>query len=92
MDIDRVSKILLCVLLLMLSLLVGKLFLTSRSAQAQARSYNHITYLGGFNANTGAVIILLDTRNGNVWSYGLTEGRVYYVGQLVELGQPLVRH
>ena len=91
MSLDRVSQTLLCVLVLMLGLLAVRPFLTQGTAQTRAKSYDHVRYLGGFNANTGAVIILLDSRNGNVWSYGLTEGRVSFVGQLTELGQPLVR-
>ena len=91
MCIDRVSKTLLCVLVLMLGLLVCRPFLSPGAAQTRARSYDYVRYLGGFNTSTGHVILLLDSRNGNIWSYGLTEHRVSYVGQLTELGQPLVQ-
>jgi hypothetical protein len=103
MSMDRVSKTLLCILVLVLGLLVCRPFLNPGAAQSpgaaqkpgatqvRARSYEHVRFLGGFNTSTGAVIMLLDSRNGNIWSYGLTERRVSYVGQLTELGQALTQ-
>jgi hypothetical protein len=91
MYIDRASKILLGVLVVMLGLLVCRPFLHHGLAQQRVRSYDHVRYLGAFHAGTGEVLLLLDARNGNIWSYGLTERRVNYVGQLTELGQPLVQ-
>jgi hypothetical protein len=35
-------------------------------------------------------MVLLDTRHGDVWVYGLTERTVLYLGQLTELGRPRV--
>jgi hypothetical protein len=91
MYLDRFSKTLLCILVLMLGLLVFRPFFSPEAAQTQARNYDYVRYLGGFNTSTGQVMILLDSRNGNIWSYGLSERRVSYVGQLTQLGQPLVQ-
>jgi len=34
-------------------------------------------------------MVLLDTRSGDVWIYGLTEQSVIHMGKLTELGRPL---
>jgi hypothetical protein len=91
MFLDRISKTLLGIVVVVLSLLVFRPFLNPGAAQTQARNYDYVRYLGGFNASTGQVILLLDSRNGNIWSYSLIDRRASFVGQLTEMGQPLVQ-
>ncbi len=86
---NSVTRILLCVLVLLLAVLAFRPFLGPEAAPAQVGSYDHVKYLGGFGNSTGAVIILLDARNGTLWSYSLTDRRVSNLGKLTELGKPL---
>src|SRR5437762_13626465 len=87
---DRTTKILLCALVLFLGFLAGRAGLDLAAGPARTGSYDYIQYLGGFVGSSGAAMVLLDTRNGAVWIYGLTEQSVIHLGQLTELGQPLV--
>jgi hypothetical protein len=91
MHIDRVTKVLLGVLVLVLAVLAFRPFLASEAAPPPrvARSYDHVKFLGAFGSGIGANILLLDATNGNIWSYNLIDQRATYVGQLTELGQPL---
>jgi hypothetical protein len=89
--IDRVTKILLCVLVFLLAFLSTRTFLGLTAASGSMRKYNYIQYLGGFVGSSDAAMVLLDTRNGDVWLYGLGEPTVLYLGQLTELGRPLTR-
>jgi hypothetical protein len=90
MHLDRITKFLLGVLVLVLGLLAFSSYLHSEAVPPLGRrSYDHVRFLGGFGSGIGASIILLDTRNGNIWSYNLTDRHSTYVGQLTELGQPL---
>src|ERR671923_2257857 len=89
--IDRVTKMLLCALVFFLAFLSTRIFLDLTAASGHASKYDHIHYLGGFVGNSDAAMVLLDTRNGDVWLYGLGEQTVLYLGQLTELGRPLTR-
>jgi hypothetical protein len=89
--VDRVTKILLCALVFLLAFLSTRTFLDHTAASGPLSKYNHIQYLGGFVGSADAAMVLLDTRNGDVWLYGLGEPTVLYLGQLTELGRPLTR-
>jgi hypothetical protein len=89
--IDRVTKILLCALVFLLAFLSTRTFLDLTAASGPLSKYNYIQYLGGFVGSADAAMVLLDTRNGDVWLYGLGEPTVLYLGQLTELGRPLTR-
>jgi hypothetical protein len=88
---DRVMKILLCALVFLLAFLSTRTFLDFTAASGHMSKYDYIQYLGGFVGSSDAAMVLLDTRNGDVWLYGLGEQTVLYLGQLTELGRPLVR-
>jgi len=88
---DRVTKVLLCTLVFFLGFLSTRTFLDLTSASGPMSKYDHIQYLGGFVGNSDAAMVLLDTRNGDVWLYSLGEPTVLYLGQLTELGRPLTR-
>jgi len=89
--IDRVTKILLCALVFFLAFLSTRTFLDPTAASGPVSKYDHIQYLGGIVGNSDAAMVLLDTRNGDVWLYGLGEPTVLYLGQFTELGRPLTR-
>ena len=89
--IDKLTKILLCALVFLLAFLGTRTFLDLTAASGPMSKYDHIHYLGGFVGNSDAAMVLLDTRNGDVWLYGLGEQTVLYLGQLTELGRPLTR-
>ena len=89
--IDKLTKILLCALVFLLAFLGTRTFLDLTAASGPMSKYDHIHYLGGFVGNSDAAMVLLDTRNGDVWLYGLGEQTVLYLGQLTELGRPLAR-
>src|SRR5438093_9847102 len=89
--IDKLTKILLCALVFLLAFLGTRTFLDLTAASGPLSKYDHIHYLGGFVGNSDAAMVLLDTRNGDVWLYGLAEPTVLYLGQLTELGSPLTR-
>jgi len=89
--IDKLTKILLCALVFLLAFLGTRTFLDLTAASGSMSKYDHIHYLGGFVGNSDAAMVLLDTRNGDVWLYGLGEQTVLYLGQLTELGRPLAR-
>jgi len=89
--IDKLTKILLCALVFLLAFLGTRTFLDFTAASGPMSKYDHIHYLGGFVGNSDAAMVLLDTRNGDVWLYGLGEQTVLYLGQLTELGRPLAR-
>ena len=89
--IDKLTKILLCALVFLLAFLGTRTFLDLTAASVPMSKYDHIHYLGGFVGNSDAAMVLLDTRSGDVWLYGLGEQTVLYLGQLTELGQPLTR-
>src|SRR5919108_6541955 len=89
--IDRVTKMLLCALVFFLAFLSTRIFLDLTAASGHMSKYDYIQYLGGFVGSSDAAMVLLDTRNGDVWLYGLGEPTVLYLGQLTELGRPLVR-
>ena len=88
---DRTTKILLCALVLFLGFLAGRAGLDLAAGPARTGSYDYIQYLGGFVGSSGAAMVLLDTRNGDVRIYGLTEQTVIHLGKLTELGRPLAR-
>ena len=88
---DRLTKILLCVLVFFLAFLSTRIFLNHTAASGATSKYDYIQYLGGFVGSSDAAMVLLDTRNGNMWLYGLGEPTVLYLGQLTELGRPLTR-
>src|SRR5215831_17481054 len=88
---DRVTKILLCTLVFFLGFLSTRTFLDLTAASGPMSKYDHIQYLGGFVGSSDAAMVLLDTRNGDVWLYGLGQPHVLYLGQLTELGRPLTR-
>lgn len=90
MRLDNGTKVLLGALVLVLALLAVKPFLASEAAPLQqARSYDHVRFLGSFGSGIGAKVILLDARNGDIWSYGLLDRNATYVGRLTDLGEPL---
>jgi len=89
--IDRVTKILLCALVFFLAFLSTRTFLDLTAASGHISKYDYIQYLGGFVGSSDAAMVLLNTRNGDVWLYGLGEQTVLYLGQLTELGRPLTR-
>jgi hypothetical protein len=89
--IDRVTKILLCALVFFLGFLTTRVFLDLTAAPGHMGKYDYIQYLGGFVGSSDAAMVLLDTRNGDLWLYGLSEPTVLYLGQLTELGRPLIR-
>jgi hypothetical protein len=89
--IDRMTKILLCALVFFLAFLSTRTFLDLTAASGSMSKYDHIQYLGGFVGSSDAAMVLLDTRSGDVWLYGLGEPTVLYLGQLTELGRPLTR-
>ena|GEM_PF-1881716 len=89
--IDRMTKILLCALVFFLAFLSTRTFLDLTAASGSMSKYDYIQYLGGFVGSSDAAMVLLDTRNGDVWLYGLGEPTVLYLGQLTELGRPLTR-
>ena len=86
---DRVTKILLGALVFFLAFLSTRTFLDLTAASGPMSKYDYIQYLGGFVGNSNAAMVLLDTRNGDMWLYGLSEPTVLYLGQLTELGRPL---
>ena len=88
---NRVMKILLCTLVFFLGFLSTRTFLDLTAASGPMSKYDHIRYLGGLVGDSDAAMVLLDTRNGDVWLYGLGEPTVLYLGQLTELGRPLTR-
>jgi hypothetical protein len=88
---DRMAKAMLCALVLFLGLLAARAFLDVTAGPVRAGNYDYIQYLGGFVGHAGAAMVLLDTRNGDVWIYGLTEQTVIYLGKLTQLGRPLGR-
>ena len=88
---NRVMKILLCTLVFFLGFLSTRTFLDLTAASGPMSKYDHIRYLGGLVGDSDAAMVLLDTRNGDVWLYGLGEPTVLYLGQLTELGRPLAR-
>src|SRR5262245_62195000 len=90
-QIERVIKILLCPLVFFLAFLATRVFLDLTAAPGHMGKYDHIQYLGGFVGSSEAALVLLDTRNGDLWLYGLAEPTVLYLGQLTELGRPLIR-
>jgi hypothetical protein len=89
--IDRVTKILLCALVFFLAFLSTRTFLGLTATSGSMSKYDYIQYLGGFVGSSDAVMVLFDTRNGDMWLYGLGEPTVLYLGQLTELGRPLTR-
>jgi hypothetical protein len=89
--INRVTKILLCALVFFLAFLSTRTFLGLTAASGSMSKYDYIQYLGGFVGSSDAVMVLFDTRNGDMWLYGLGEPTVLYLGQLTELGRPLTR-
>src|SRR5262249_31371777 len=89
--IDRGTKILVCALVFFLAFLSTRIFLDLTAASGPTSKYDCIQYLGGFVGSSDAAMVLLDTRNGDVWLYGLGEPTVLYLGQLTELGRPLTR-
>src|SRR5919205_768613 len=89
--IDRVTKILLGVLVFLLAFLGTRTFLDLTVALGPMSKYVYIQFLGSFVGSSDAAMVLLDTRNGDVWLYGLGEPTVLYLGQLTELGRPLTR-
>src|SRR5262245_61679566 len=89
--LDRVTKILLCALVFFLAFLSTRTLLDLTAVSGHMGKYDHIQYLGGFVGNSDAAMVLLDTRNGDMWLYGLAEPTVLYLGQLTELGSPLTR-
>jgi|RhiMetStandDraft_8_1073273.scaffolds.fasta_scaffold01625_2 hypothetical protein len=89
--ISRVTKILLCVLVFFLAFLSTRTFLDLTAASGSMSKYDYIQYLGGFVGSSDAAMVLFDTRNGDMWLYGLGEPTVLYLGQLTELGRPLTR-
>jgi hypothetical protein len=92
MHIDRGTKLLLCALIFVLGVLVLRPFFASEAtSQPMRQNFEHVRYLGGFGSGIGASILLLDVRNGDIWSYNLIDPRATYVGQLTELGQPLLQ-
>ena len=88
---DRVTKILLCAVVFFLAFLSTRTYLDLTAASGPMSKYDHIRYLGGLVGDSDAAMVLLDTRNGDVWLYGLGEQTVLYLGQLTELGRPLNR-
>jgi hypothetical protein len=89
--IDRVTKILLSMLVFFLAFLSTRTLLDRTVTSGHMSKYDHVHYLGGFVGSSDAAMVLLDTRNGDVWLYGLGEQTVLYLGQLTELGRPLAR-
>src|SRR5215831_7391770 len=89
--IDRMTKSLLCALVFFLAFLSTRTFLDLTAASGPMSKYDYIHYLGGFVGSSDAAMVLLDTRSGDVWLYGLGEPTVLYLGQLTELGRPLTR-
>jgi hypothetical protein len=86
-----VTRILLGVILLLVGFLVLRPVLTPAIAQGQARGYDHIRFMGGFVGTSGAVMVLLDARNGNLWLYGVTNPTVSFMGKISDLGKPLTQ-
>jgi len=78
-------------LVFFLAFLSTRTFLDLTAASEHMSKYDYIQYLGGFVGSSDAAVVLLDNRNGDVWLYGLGEPTVLYLGQLTELGRPLVR-
>ena len=89
--IDRVTKILLCILVFFLTFLSTRTFLDLTAASGHTSKYDHIQYLGGFVGSSDAAMVLLDARNGDAWLYGRGEETVLYLGQFTALGRPLTR-
>ena len=89
--IDRMTKILLCALVFFLAFLSTRTFLGLTAASGPMSKYDYIQYLGGFIGSSDAAMVLLDTRSGDVWLYGLGEPTVLYLGQFTALGRPLTR-
>jgi hypothetical protein len=88
---DKVTRLLLAALVLVLALLACRPFLASEAAPPLPLNYNHIKFLGAFGTGIGANALLMDSRNGDIWSYDLTQGHAIYVGKLTTLGSALVR-
>ena len=88
---DRLTKSLLCALVFFLAFLSTRIFLGLTAASGAPSKYDYIQYLGGLVGRSDAAMVLLDTRNGDMWLYGLAEPAVLYLGQLTELGRPLTR-
>lgn len=88
---DKVTRFLLAALVLVLALIACRPFLASEAAPPPPPSYNHVKFLGAFGTGIGANALLMDSRNGDIWSYDLTDGRAVHVGRLTTLGAALVR-
>jgi hypothetical protein len=89
MKTDMLTKILLCAIALFLGMLALKPLVNIETVQAIPNSFDHIESLGGFASGAGPVLVLLDTRNGDVWTYDLALRTAGYIGKFTELGQPL---
>lgn len=88
---DKATRFLLAALVLVLALIACRPFLASEAAPPPLPSYNHIKFLGAFGTGIGANALLMDSRNGDIWSYNLIEGSASHVGRLSVLGSPLAR-
>jgi len=87
----KAKLVVLSALVVFLGMLAVRASFDLAAGPARAGTYDHVHYLGGFVGSSGAAMVLLDTRSGDVWIYGLTEQSVMYMGKLTELGQPLAR-
>lgn len=91
MKTDLFSKIMLLSIAIFLGIIAMRPFFPAVHAEAQTSpAEEKLSYIKPMGV-TQQFVVLLDTRNGNIWYYDLTLGTATLSGRLDEVGRPLVR-
>ena len=92
MKTDTFTKVTLAIIAISLFFIAFKPILHPSPAVASpSYKIDNIQYFGTGMYRNKNVIVLFDSRTGQVWAYGINvEGEPSYLGKLTELGKPMV--
>jgi hypothetical protein len=93
MKTDTFTKVTLAVIAVSLFLIAFKPLLHPSPAVASPTyKMDYIQSFGTAMYGNKNIIVLFDSRTGQVWAYGINvEGEPSYLGKLIELGKPIVK-
>jgi hypothetical protein len=86
MRIDRYTKTLLTLIVLLLAVIAFKPLVQPSPALAQG-NLNGVQFSG----IPGGGFFLFDSRTGDVWSYDINSGQLHGHSKIAQLGKPLVK-